>query len=83
LSIGGGLEHNNSASLDNYSGRVSGLNPFSYRSSKLQKNRPFFNSEISYDMAKNQKISSSVYYGKQQLNNANVGMIYFNYSIGL
>jgi len=83
LMIGGGVEHNLAASLDSYSGSISSLGNFSYKSSNLKTNRAFFNSEISYDIAKNQRISSSIFYGKQQLNNANVRMIYFNYSVGL
>ncbi len=82
LMIGGGMEHNLSASLDNYSGKIQSLPSFSYKSSNLRTNRAFFNGEISYDFANNQRISSSLFYGKQQLNNANSTMVYFNYSLG-
>lgn len=83
LSLGGGVEHNLQSSMDGYDGNISQIGSFSLKAQHIIKNRAFANAGISYDLKENQSISSSIYYGKQQFNNANVAMVYLGYKLGL
>lgn len=76
---GGGVEHDLRSKIDGYSGNISNIGPFSLASPHIMNNRAFLNAGISYRIKDNQIISSSIYHGRQQLNNAYATLVYFGY----
>lgn len=82
LTLGGGLEHDLQSKIDGYAGNISYMGTFNLNSARITNNRAFFNTGASYNIADNQKISSNIYYGKQQFNNAYATMVYLGYMMG-
>ena len=82
LKIGGGLEHNLQSKIDGYAGNISYMGAFDIESPHITRNRIFANIGSTYSIAGNKKITSSIYYGKQQFNNADAAIVYLGYVAG-
>lgn len=82
LIAGGGFEHNLHSKTDGYAGYINYMGSFSLNGPSTVQNRAFVNAAASYSISENQKIIPSVYYGKQQFNNANISMFYLGYVMG-
>jgi probable HAF family extracellular repeat protein len=82
FSLGGGVEHNLQSSIDGYAGYISQMGSFSLKAASITKTRPFAEAKASYDFTNTQRVTSSVYYGKQQFNNAYATTVYLMYMVG-
>ncbi len=79
---GAGYEINFNSKINGYSAYNSTLGNFNLAAPTLHKNNGFVNAGINYDVKENQRISASLYYGKQALSNANSTMGYLAYYFG-